>query len=158
MTQLANRLTSTTSMSSAPPPIAPSRANGYNLSSLLATAVKPISTIVKALTARPNPNKSWIVDSEGSKHMTPDSILFKTYKPMSGRDKVQIADGSLYPIAGVEDITCTSDLHLSSVFHISNFTNNLLSVGQLIDDLNCVISVSYSCCIVGAEDGKSNWY
>jgi hypothetical protein len=32
---------------------------------------------------------SWIVDSEAFKHMTPHSIMFKTYKPMSGRDKVQ---------------------------------------------------------------------
>jgi hypothetical protein len=58
MTQLAARPTSTTSMSSTPPPIASSRADGYNLLSLLATAVKPASTIVKALTARPNPDKS----------------------------------------------------------------------------------------------------
>jgi hypothetical protein len=129
-------------MSSAPPPIAPSGANGYNFSSLLATAVKPVSTIVKVLTTRPNPDKSWIIDSEASKHMTPESILFKIYKPMSNRDKVQIAYGSPYTITGVEDIICISDLHLSSVFHVSNFTNNLLSVSQLIDDLQCIIYLS----------------
>jgi hypothetical protein len=67
MTQLAARLTSTTSTSSTPPSIAPSGADGYNLLSFLATAVKPISTIVKALTARPNPDKSWIVDTGASK-------------------------------------------------------------------------------------------
>jgi hypothetical protein len=93
MTQLAARFTSTTSMSSTPPPIAPSGADGYNLLSLLATAVKPVSTIVKALTAKLNPDKSWIVDFGASKHMTSDSTLFKTYKLMSGRDKVQTTDG-----------------------------------------------------------------
>jgi GAG-pre-integrase domain len=61
---------------------------------------------------------------------------------MSGRDKVQTTNGSLCPIAGVGDITCTSDLHLSSVFHVPNFTNNLLSVSQLVDDLNCVVFLS----------------
>jgi hypothetical protein len=129
------------------PPIAPSGANGYNLPSFLTTTVKHVSTIVKALTARPNPDKAWIVDSGASKHMTPDFTLFKTYKPKSGRDKVQTINGSLCPIARVGDITCTSDLHLSSVFHVSNFTNNVLSVSQLVDDLNCIFFVSYSCCI-----------
>jgi hypothetical protein len=141
ITQLAAHLTSTTSMSSTPPPIAPSETDGYNLFSLLATTVKSVST-VKALTTRPNPDKSWIVDSGASKHMTPDSILFKIYKPMSGRDKVQTTDGSLCLIVRVGDITCTSDLHLSSVFHVPNFTNNLLSVNQLIYVLNCVIFFS----------------
>jgi hypothetical protein len=155
MTQLAARLTSTTLMSSTSPPIASLGADGYNLPSLLVTAVKPVSIIVKALTVGPNPDKSWILDSGASKHMTP-STLFKTYKPMSDRDKVQTTDGSLCPIAGVGDITCTSDVHLSSVFHVPNFTNNIISDSQLVDDLNCV--VSHSCCIVGAEEGKSNWY
>jgi hypothetical protein len=142
MTQLAARLTSITLMSSTPPSITPSGADGYNLPSFLATAVKHVSTIVKALTAKPNHDKSWIVDSGASKHMTLDSTLFKTYKPMSGRDKVQTTNGSLCPIAGVGDITCTSDLHLSSVFHVPKFINNLLSVSQLVDDLNCVVSLS----------------
>jgi hypothetical protein len=144
MTQLAAWLTSTTSMSSTPPPIAPSGVDDYNLPSLLTTAVKPVSIIVKTLTTGPNPDKSWIVDSGASKHMTPDFTLFKTYKPMSGRDKVQTTDGSLCPIVGGRDITCTSDLHLSSVFHVTNFINNLLSISQLIDDLNCVVSLSHT--------------
>jgi GAG-pre-integrase domain len=141
MAQLVARLTSTTLMSSTPP-IASSGADGYNLPSLLATAVKPVNTIVKALTARLNPDKSWIVDPGTSKHMTLDATLFKTYNPISGRDKVQTTDGSLCPIAGVGDITCTSYLHLLSVFHVPNFTNNFLSVSQLVDDLNCVIFLS----------------
>jgi hypothetical protein len=73
---------------------------------------------------------SWIVDSEASKHMNLHSTMFKTYKPMSDKDKVQTVDGSLCPIAGVGDITCTPELQLSSVLHVPNFTNNLLSVSQ----------------------------
>jgi hypothetical protein len=148
MTQLAARLTFTTSMNNTPPSIAPSGADDYNLSFLLATIVKPVSTIVKALTARPNPDKSWIIDSGASKHMTSDFTLFKIYKPISGRDKVQIVDGSLCPIAGVGDITFTLDLHLPSIFHVAIFTNNHLSVSQLVDDLNCVVSLSHTCVVL----------
>jgi hypothetical protein len=74
--------------------------------------------------------------------MTPYPMMFKTDKPLSGRDKVQTADGSLCSIAGVRDVTCTSELQLSSVLHVPNFTNNLLSISQLVDDLNCVVSLS----------------
>jgi GAG-pre-integrase domain len=55
---------------------------------------------------------------------------------------VQTTDGSLCPIAGVGDVTCTSELQLSSVLHVPNFTNHLLSVSQLVDDFNCVVSLS----------------
>jgi hypothetical protein len=100
---------------------------------------------------------SWIVDSGASKHMTRHPTMFKTYKPMSEKDKVQTDDGSLYPIAVVGDIKCTSEFQLLSVLHVPNFTNNLLSISQLVDDLNCVVSFSYSCCVAGAEHRKGNW-
>ena len=142
VTQLAARLLPTTSASSASPISGPSGADGYILSSLLTTVVRPVGTIIKALIAESSPDRTWIVDSGASKHMTPDPTMFKTYKPMSGREKVQTADGSLCSIAGVGDVTCTPDLQLSSVLHVPNFTNNLLSVSQLVDDLNCVVSLS----------------
>jgi hypothetical protein len=74
--------------------------------------------------------------------MTPHPTMFKIYKSMSGKDNVQTADGSVCPIAEVGGITCTSELQLSSVLYVPNFTNNLLSVSQLVDDLNCVVSLS----------------
>jgi hypothetical protein len=53
MTQLATRLTSTIP-ASATAPIASSRADGYNISSLLTTVVKSVDTIMKALVAEPS--------------------------------------------------------------------------------------------------------
>jgi GAG-pre-integrase domain len=70
--------------------------------------------------------------------------MFKTYKFMSKRDKMQTTDGSLCLIARVGDVTCTSELQLSSVLHVPNFTNNLLSISQLVDDLNYVVSLSHT--------------
>jgi GAG-pre-integrase domain len=142
MTQLARRLSTTASASATASVASPSGVDGYNFPSLLTTVIKSIGTIMKALVAEPSLDKSWIVDSGASKHMTPYPMMFKTYKPLSGRDKVQTADGSLCSIAGVGDVTCTSELQLSSVLHVPNFTNNLLSVSQLVDDLNCVVSLS----------------
>jgi hypothetical protein len=116
--------------------------DGHNLSSLLTTVVKPVGTAMEALVVEPSVDMSWIIDSGASKNMNPHPIMFKTYKVMSDKDKVQTVDGSLCPIAGVGDITCTPELQLSSILHVPNFTNNLLSVNQLVDDLNCVVSLS----------------
>jgi len=101
VTQLAARFLPTTSASSASPIFGPSGADGYILPSLLTTVVRHVGTIIKALIAESSPDRTWIVDSGASKHMTPDPTMFKTYKPMSGREKVQTADGSLCSIAGV---------------------------------------------------------
>jgi hypothetical protein len=83
--------------------------------------------------------------------------MFKTYKSMFGKDKVKTTDDSLCPITAVGDITCTLKFQLSLVLHVHNFTNNLLSVSQLVDDLNCVVLFSYLCCVSGAEHMKGNW-
>jgi GAG-pre-integrase domain len=80
--------------------------------------------------------------------MTPDSTLFKSYKPLSGKEKVQTADGTFCSIAEIGNVTCTPNIQLSSVLHVPNFTNNLISVSQLVDDLNCIISLSPSHVVV----------
>jgi hypothetical protein len=97
---------------------------------------------MKALVAEPSLDKFWIIDSGTSKHMTLYTMMFKTYKPLSRRDKVQTADGSLCSIAGVGDVTCISEFQLSSILHVPNFTDNLLPISQLVDDLNCVVFLS----------------
>jgi hypothetical protein len=83
MIQLVARLTSITPASVTAPIVSSSRADAYNISSLLTTVVKPIGTIMKALVAELSVDMSWIVDSGASKHMTPHPTMFKTYKPMS---------------------------------------------------------------------------
>jgi hypothetical protein len=116
MIQLVTRLTSIAPASATT--IAPIASDGHNLSSLLTTVVKPVVTVMKALIAKLSVDMSRIVDSGASKHMTSYPTMFKTYKPMSGKDKVQTADCSLCPIAGVGDITCTLELQLSSVLYV----------------------------------------
>jgi hypothetical protein len=110
MTQLARRISSTTQASAT--------ASDEEV-------IKSVDTIMKALVAEVSLDKSWIVDLGASKHMTPYPIMFKTYKPMSEKDKVQTAHDSLCLIAGVGDVTCNSEIQLSSVLHVPNFTNNL---------------------------------
>ena len=82
-------------------------------------------------------NKSWVIDSGATNHMTGASNLFTSYTPCSGKDKMCVADGSMVPITGRGFIRCTKTLSLSPVLHIPNFPINLLSVSSTTKSLNC---------------------
>ena len=43
-------------------------------------------------------NKSWVIDSGATNHMTEASNPFTSYTPCLGKDKVRVADGSMVPI------------------------------------------------------------
>jgi hypothetical protein len=84
--------------------------------------------VLPGLATKTSVDKTWIVDLGVSQHMTPDSTVFKSYKPLSGKEKVQTADGTFCSIAEIGSVVCTSNIQLSSVLHVPNFTNNLMSV------------------------------
>lgn len=79
----------------------------------------------------------WVIDSRASQHMTSMSSLFSFYHVCLGRDKVRIADGSYSSIASKCDIVASPSLHLSSVFHILNFSLNPLSINHITKSLHC---------------------
>lgn len=79
--------------------------------------------------------------------MTGMSSLFNSYQVCSGKDNVQIVDGSLSSIAGQGDIPATSDLCLSSVLHVPKFYLNLLSISHLTKTLNYSITFFLSYCV-----------
>ncbi|KAK8923657.1 hypothetical protein KSP39_PZI019078 [Platanthera zijinensis] len=88
----------------------------------------------------------WIIDSGATDHMTGSASGFVSYTPLSGRDKVSIADGSLSSIAGKGSISCSS-LLLSSVLHVPSFTRNLLSISHLTNSMNCSVTFLPSSCV-----------
>jgi len=49
-------------------------------------------------------NRTWIVDSGATDHMTRESSLFSSYKPCAGNSKIKIADGSLSAVAAKSSI------------------------------------------------------
>ncbi|KAK8934710.1 hypothetical protein KSP39_PZI014426 [Platanthera zijinensis] len=88
----------------------------------------------------------WVIDSGATDHMTGSSTGFVSYTPLSGRDKVSIADGSLASIAGKGTIPCSS-LTLSSVLHVPTFTRNLLSISHLTNSMHCSVTFLPSSCV-----------
>lgn len=78
--------------------------------------------------------------------MTGMTSLFTSYNISSGRDKVCIGD-SLSSVAGQGDIPATSNIHLSSVLLVLNFTLNLLSISHITKSLNCYVTFFPSHCV-----------
>lgn len=65
------------------------------------------------------------------------SALFSSYHLCSSKEKVKIADGSLSYVSGKGSILVTASMYLSSVLHVPNLTNNILSIAQITVHLNC---------------------
>lgn len=104
------------------------------------------------------PGHPWIIDSGASHHMTGMSSLFSTYRVCSSRDKVRIVDGSLSSVVGTGDISHTSSMSLSSIFHVPNFKYNLVSLSHLTKSMNCSITFfSFSLCLSRPSDKADDW-
>lgn len=72
--------------------------------------------------------------------MTGMSSIFTSYHVNSKKVKVHMADGSYHSIVGHQDISTTSNLLLSSILHVPNFTLNLLAISHLTKTkLQCYI-------------------
>lgn len=69
------------------------------------------------------------------------------YFTSSSNNKVGIPDGSLFTIAGIGTIPCSSFIILSSVLHIPKVSHNLLSISSLTNDLNCSLTIFPNHCI-----------
>ncbi|RDX81221.1 hypothetical protein CR513_38131, partial [Mucuna pruriens] len=59
----------------------------------------------------------------------------------------QIANGDHVPIVGFGSIQLQFTLSLLNVFHVSNLTNNFISIHRLAQDLNCIVTFYHSHCV-----------
>ena len=99
-----------------------------------------------------NQPRSWIVDSGASYHMTEDSSILTDFQPCSSHSGVRIADGTISPVASIDSIHITEDLHLSSVLYVPKLNYNLLSISQITRDLNCLTKFHFNACAFQAVD------
>ena len=88
----------------------------------------------------------WVLDSGASFHMTSNSSVLDSCRPLSHSRPVQTADGNLCHVTHQGNLN-SSQFSVSDVSLAPKLSMNLISVGQLAD-LNCVV-VFYdtSCCV-----------
>ncbi|CAN1790032.1 Retrovirus-related Pol polyprotein from transposon RE1 [Linum perenne] len=97
----------------------------------------------------------WILDSGASDHMTNSSLNFSTYIPLSGSQKITVANGNSVPVAGKGHISLSSELILKSVLHVPKLDYNLLSIRRLTHESNCVVVFyPFHCAIQDLSSGK----
>ncbi|KAJ9671254.1 hypothetical protein PVL29_027304 [Vitis rotundifolia] len=88
-------------------------------------------------------SKPWYFDSGASNHMTNIVHSLSNIRNYDGNLKINTTDGSSLPINVVGDLSS----FLTNVFMSPNFSTNLISVGQLVDN-NCNVNFSRSGCVV----------
>ena len=88
-----------------------------------------------ALSTTYKPKIPWIIDFNASDHMTGSYQLFSTYSPCASNVKVKITDGFLSSIARKGNVQLSNSIILESL-HVPNLSCNLLSISQLMKDLN----------------------
>lgn len=68
--------------------------------------------------------------------MTGSSKGFLNYLQCLNKDIIRIIEGSFTPISKINFVSCTINIKLSFVLHVSYFSVNILSVSTLTKTLN----------------------
>ncbi|KAA0042161.1 Cysteine-rich RLK (RECEPTOR-like protein kinase) 8 [Cucumis melo var. makuwa] len=98
----------------------------------------------------------WILDSGATDHFTSFSEHFVTYTSCAGNEKIQIADGSLAPIAGKGQIVLFDGFSLQNVLHVPKLSYNLLSISKITRELHCKATfLPESVCFQDLNSGRT---
>ncbi|XP_071680627.1 uncharacterized protein [Lolium perenne] len=95
-------------------------------------------------------DSDWVLDSGASKHVTGNIREFELYNQYLStyHETIQTADGTTQPIKGVGVVQCSSSIKLSSVLHVPAFPVNLISLSNLVDQLDCRIILDKYMCMI----------
>ncbi len=84
-----------------------------------------------------NVDNVWYVDLGAFNHMTYHGEWFRDVKNLEKPSYVETGDDTAHPIALIGNVPLAMQdgkiKYLSDVFHVPNITNNLVSVGQMIE-------------------------
>ncbi|TQE06769.1 hypothetical protein C1H46_007638 [Malus baccata] len=89
----------------------------------------------------------WIIDSGATDHITYDRSLFYSMTPPP-RDKIITANGGVAPVTGAGSVSLTSTLSLHNCLLVPILSSHLLSVGQVTEQLDCVVLMFPSFCLL----------
>ena len=90
---------------------------------------------------------SWIIDSGATDHMTYNESLFENMTSPS-KEKVITANGEATLVTGEGTIVLTPNLSLHKCLLVPALSNNLLSVSQITEELDCVVLMFSTFCLL----------
>ncbi|KAM1776985.1 hypothetical protein ACFX11_043708 [Malus domestica] len=103
-----------------------------------------IGTVLISSTKR---DTSWIIDYGATDHMTYDASLFYHVTPPSKEDVIT-ANGDVAPVTGAGSISLTPSLSIHNALLVPSLSNHLLYVGQVTEQLDCVVSMFPTFCLL----------
>jgi hypothetical protein len=84
-------------------------------------------------------DKTWIVDTGASEHMTRDVRQLQSILP-SSQSVISTANGSTSPVTGEGSVILSNTLTLNIVLVVPSLEYNLLSVSQITSTLHCTVT------------------
>jgi transposase InsO family protein len=91
-------------------------------------------------------DSTWVIDSGATDHMTFSSDDVTNYtKPR--KTEILNANGIPYPVSAAGDVHLSPSLTLSNTLVVPSLSTKLISVGQLAEDLNCMVLMYPNCCV-----------
>ncbi|KAB2607811.1 hypothetical protein D8674_010979 [Pyrus ussuriensis x Pyrus communis] len=103
-----------------------------------------IGTVLITSTKR---DTGWIIDSRATDHMTYDALLFYHMTSPSKEDVIT-ANGDVAPVTGAGSISLTPSLSIHNALLVPTLSNHLLSVGQVTEQLDCVVLMFPTFCLL----------
>lgn len=101
----------------------------------------------------------WIIDFGANKYMIDYFIDFLPYFSYIKVENVHITDRSYTPISEIDSINYTPIITLSSVLHVFNFPDSLLSISIITKDFNYKIEFFSDYCVLqNLQIGKNDWH
>jgi hypothetical protein len=92
-------------------------------------------------------HNAWLLDSAATDHMTFDATDFST-RSTPRRTCVKNANGVVSPVTGAGTVSLSPSLQLSHTLLIPSLSHKLLSVGQVTEELNCVVLIYSHFCLL----------
>ena len=90
---------------------------------------------------------SWIIDSRATDHMTFDPNDFSNTTPPR-RTCIANANGATYLVTGAGTVPLSPSLSLAHTLLVPSLSNKLMSVSQVTKELNCVVLIYSTFCLL----------
>lgn len=82
---------------------------------------------------------NWIIDTGSTDHMTNDPSKL-TLKVKPKQNVVKTANGSVAKVTCAGSAKLSNSMNLDTVLVVPSLSSNLLSISQIIDQLNCYVT------------------
>ncbi|XP_019224674.1 PREDICTED: uncharacterized protein LOC109206313 [Nicotiana attenuata] len=93
-------------------------------------------------------DSTWIIDSGATHHMTPNSSFLTDIKPLVLPYLVTLPNGYKVKVICTGTLTLSSEISLTHVLLVPSFQYNLISLAQLVLQLNCLAYFSSIACVL----------